>query len=93
MMTDDCPECGQDVGICVCGDLGTRLLTYEIELGGIITRDIVRRECEAAVKEEVRRICAQEMPYYCVREIRLVSGHSDGTTPAVAGGSTERSDT
>ena len=55
--------------------------TYSIELSGTITRDIIWREVDAENEDEVRKICAQEMPYYRVRSI-LPADPSD--TPSKA---------
>jgi hypothetical protein len=43
--------------------------TWSIELSGTITRDIIWREVEAETEQEVREICARELPTYRVRSI------------------------
>lgn len=50
--------------------------TWSIELSGTITRDIIWREVDAETEQEVREICAREMPMYRVRSVVLAS-HSD----------------
>lgn len=67
--------------------------TWSIELGGTITRDIIWRETEAETEQEVREICARELPSYRVRSIIPSGdspGNSDTTTPAAAGGSQDK---
>ena len=50
---------------------------YSIELSGTITRDIIWREVDADDEDEVRAICAEEMPTYRVRSVVPVQ-HVDG---------------
>ena len=42
---------------------------WRIELGGTVTRDILWREVDAETEQEVREICARELPTYRVRSI------------------------
>lgn len=50
---------------------------YSIELSGTITRDIIWREVDAIDENEVRSICASEMPTYRFRSI-ILAQHLDG---------------
>lgn len=45
--------------------------TYQVELAGTITRDILWRELDAKDEAEARQICAAEMPTYRLRAISL----------------------
>lgn len=53
--------------------------TWSIELSGTITRDIIWREVDAENEDEVRKICARELPSYRVRSILPV----DPSTPSL----------
>lgn len=63
--------------------------TYNIELRGTITRDIIWREVDAKDETEVRQICAQEMPTYRVRSVLTVE---PSTTSLPSSGSPKASD-
>lgn len=52
--------------------------TYSIELSGTITRDIIWREVDAENEDQVRAICAQELPSYRVRSVIPVDHSMSG---------------
>lgn len=57
--------------------------TWNIELSGTITRDIIWREVDAETEQEVREICARELPTYRVRSVIPASPSDTLSSPLI----------